>query len=246
MQNYRNVAGTDINTLWNLEDAFDFVPQWSSHFSDKRGNYSDDDEDQSKALVPAKFKPKTKRLAITAAEDSNDSMPELQSVSNSSDGEGEDSEEESDDEDEDDEDDEESVYDEEREDEIRDMLREAMDMGHESEWMHSVNVPAEIDPLLEERKGNPFIKLLGSLRGTSYSFGFEFLLTLVDKAECFHQTPNCKLLPERSLLCPRLGGHSEPLALAYLSQCQLENRLHRPQKVSCSMRLQYNSDLYLK
>lgn len=170
MQNYHNVAGTDINTLWNLEDAFDFVPQWSSHFNRKGGNNSDDDEDNSKALVPAKFKHKTKRLAITAGNDSNDSMPELQSVSNSSEGEGEDSDEESDEDDEDDEDEEDSEYDEDREDEIRDMLREAMDMGHESEWMHSAKVPTEIDPLLEDRKGNPFIQLLGSLRGTYILF----------------------------------------------------------------------------
>jgi hypothetical protein len=120
-------------------------------------------------LVPASKagKKKDKRLAITNdADEGSGSMPELQSVSNSSD---DDLENDSDDDDDDDDDDEGdsdgSDYDEEAEDEIREMLREAMDAAHEADWFES-NVSPELDPFAQEdRKGNPFLKLLGSLRG---------------------------------------------------------------------------------
>ncbi|KAF9010573.1 hypothetical protein BDQ17DRAFT_1346459 [Cyathus striatus] len=68
------------------------------------------------------------------------------------------------------EDSEDEGYDTEQEDEIRDLLREAMDTAHEADWFESSNAPAEIDPFLQEdRKGNPFLKLLGSLRGRMFS-----------------------------------------------------------------------------
>lgn len=111
-------------------------------------------------------KKKQKRLAITNGADyeGSDSMPELQSVSNSSDDDLEnDSDSDFDDDDEGDSDG--SDYDEEAEDEIREMLREAMDAAHEADWFES-NVSPELDPFAQEdRKGNPFLKLLGSLRG---------------------------------------------------------------------------------
>lgn len=91
-------------------------------------------------------------------------MPELQSASNSSESESDETgtEGESDD----DESDGDSDYDTEQEDEMREMLREAMDMAHEAGWFDLAN-PPEINPLLQEdRKGNPFLKLLGSLRGS--------------------------------------------------------------------------------
>jgi len=68
----------------------------------------------------------------------------------------------------------ESEYDEEAEDEIRDLLREAMDTLHEGDYdnytAESRPNPA-VDPFREDyTKGNPFLKLLGSLRGLSNIF----------------------------------------------------------------------------
>jgi hypothetical protein len=97
------------------------------------------------------------------AVDSDGSMPELQSVSNSSSEDESDDENESDDDDDDEDDD--SGYDTEQEDEMRDMLRAAMDAASETDFFQSAKAPIAIDPFLEERKNNPFLKMLGSLRG---------------------------------------------------------------------------------
>lgn len=126
------------------------------------------DSDGPPALAKGVRNKKKKPLAITSGgNDSDDSMPELQSVSNSSDEADSDEDSDSDDDSDDDgEDSDDSGYDTEQEDEMREMLREAMDTAHEADWLHSTNVPAEMDPFLQEdRKGNPFLKLLGSLRG---------------------------------------------------------------------------------
>jgi hypothetical protein len=126
---------------------------------------SDSDSDNLPALTPfSKRKKKPFTITNGLATDSDGSMPGLQSVSNSSD-ESE-SVDDSDFDGDEDEDSDDSEYDEEQEDEMRDWLREAMDTAHEADWLHSANVPAEIDPFLQDdRKGNPFLRLLGSLRG---------------------------------------------------------------------------------
>jgi hypothetical protein len=163
MKNYKDVSGKDIDSLWELADALDPSPQWHSYYMPELRDDSDSDG------VPSS-KRKKKPLAITngPADDSDGSMPELQSVSNSSDEAESDYDTDSDDED-NGEDSDDSGYNTEREDEIREMLREAMDTAHEADWLHSANVPSEIDPFLQEdRKGNPFLRLLGSLRGKSY------------------------------------------------------------------------------
>jgi hypothetical protein len=130
---------------------------------------SDYDSDSPPALTKGVRNKKLKKpLAITSGgNDSDDSMPELQSVSNSSDeANTEDDSDSEDDHDEGEDDSDDSGYDTEEEDEMREMLREAMDTAHEADWLHSTNAPPEIDPFLQEdRKGNPFLKLLGSLRG---------------------------------------------------------------------------------
>lgn len=170
--NYKDVSGKDIDSLWELTDALDLSPQWHSYYIPDLKQSLDYDSDNS--LGPALFsqgkKKGSKFLAITngPGNDSDDSMPELQSVSNSSDevdSDDDDSEDDNKDEDSDD-----SGYDTEQEDEIRDMLREAMDTAHEADWLHSANVASEIDPFSQEdRKGNPFLRLLGSLRGRMFS-----------------------------------------------------------------------------
>ena len=129
-----------------------------------------DNEDDPPALAPVSSRNKpSHRLAITRGDDSDnsaDSMPELQSVSNTS---------ENDDDDDDDDDDEnhdgddysDSGYDTEEEDERREMVKEAIFIAREGDFFDSGdNISSEIDPFLQEdRKGNPFLKLLGSLRG---------------------------------------------------------------------------------
>ncbi|KDR75158.1 hypothetical protein GALMADRAFT_249095 [Galerina marginata CBS 339.88] len=170
--NYVTVSGEDIDVLWQLDGAFDYAPQWSAYaVMPDIDEESDDDLFPGRPGAKSKSKSKKKTLAITAGSDSDGSMPGLQSVSNTSD--DEDSDLESDDEDEEEEDasDDESGYNTEEEDELRELHREAMDAALEADWLNSdPNAPAGIDPFLQEdRKGNPFLKILGSLRGRMFS-----------------------------------------------------------------------------
>lgn len=110
---------------------------------------------------------KKRTLALTSGDgyESADSMPALQSISNSSE-EDYSSDEESDDDE--DWESESEGYDEEQEDMLREMLREAMDAAHEVDWFEAAKKAEqnELDPLKpDEKKGNPFLNLLGSLRG---------------------------------------------------------------------------------
>ncbi|KAG6885905.1 hypothetical protein C0993_007923 [Termitomyces sp. T159_Od127] len=169
--NYKAASGEDIDTLWGLTAEFNTMPQWHAFYMSNLGE--SDSEFKSKPFRVQKEKNPSRHLAITSgpAEDSDDSMPELQSVSNSSDEVDSDLDEESDEEDEESDPDE-SGYNTEEEDELREMLREAMDTAHEADWLHSAQVAqvAEIDPFeQDDRKGNPFLKLLGSLRGRLFS-----------------------------------------------------------------------------
>lgn len=167
VKNYKEVSGKDVDSLWDLTDALAPAPQWHSYYiSELKG--SDDYDSDTPGLAPlSKGRKKgAKLLTLTNGNDSDDSMPELQSVSNSSDESESDYDSDCDNDDDDDSDSDDSGYDTEEEDEMRDMLREAMDTAHEADWLHSANVPSEIDPFLQEdRKGNPFLRLLGSLRG---------------------------------------------------------------------------------
>lgn len=115
-----------------------------------------------------KKKPK-KLLTITdgrADDDDDGSMPELQTVSDSSGENDEDIFASENDEEEESDDDDESDYDSEEEEVYRTMLREAMDTAMAvPEFFDPKSTVPEFDALAEERKGNPFLKLLGSLRG---------------------------------------------------------------------------------
>lgn len=141
---------------------------------------ADEDSDSTPGLIAVRGKgaPKggkrsgKKLLALTdgTADDSNDSMPELQSVSDSSESEEDDSDSdddsnttESDDEDSD------AGYDTDEEDELREMMKEAMNAAMENpDFFDPKADPKDFqvfNEIAEERKGNPFLKLLGSLRG---------------------------------------------------------------------------------
>ncbi|KAL1744793.1 hypothetical protein HDZ31DRAFT_63775 [Schizophyllum fasciatum] len=165
--NYKSISGQDINSLWGLEDALNAPPQWHAYYVDPSViPEAEDDDDDIPALGGIRKKP----LQLTAgSEDSDGSMPELQSVSNSSD---EESDDESSDSDEDESDwDSDDGYDTDQEDYLREMLREAMDAANEAEA--DLGVPG-VDPLAQDedyRKGNPFLKLLGSLRGRMFPPG---------------------------------------------------------------------------
>ncbi|KAK7005784.1 hypothetical protein R3P38DRAFT_3214731 [Favolaschia claudopus] len=168
--NFKQITGLDIDTLWQVQDALARSPQWHPIYIAGRINtYESDDEDGAGVFKGGK-KGKKKPLAITNGEESNDSMPELQSVSNSSDDEEDD---DSDSEVDDDDDDDDSEYDEEQEDEIRDLLREAMDTAHEGDLFDSAKGNDDIDPFArdgeEPGKGNAFLKILGSLRGRVFN-----------------------------------------------------------------------------
>ncbi len=166
LQNYQNVCGKTPDQVWHVDDIKKVKPMWHGWDPKYRRKNGEDDL----ALVPSgkgggKGGKKKKPLAITNGDDSDDSMPSLQTVSDSS----EEEDEEPDDDDDDDADDADSDgsedYDTDEEDELRDWLREAMDTAVASSDFYAQGPAPEFDALADERKGNPFLKLLGSLRG---------------------------------------------------------------------------------
>ncbi|PCH43414.1 hypothetical protein WOLCODRAFT_138330 [Wolfiporia cocos MD-104 SS10] len=178
--NCQAVSGQDIDNLWQVADVKNRTPQWHAYYmpNASKGLDDDDDDDDFPRLFPAKSANRSdtrvkngKPLAITSslADDSDSSMPPLQSVSDSSEDEMEDDWGSSDEDDSDDSE-AENGYDTDEEDALRDMLREAMDtMMATPEFFDTKSDNADLDNLAEERKGNPFIKLLGSLRGRMFS-----------------------------------------------------------------------------
>ncbi|KAK7685171.1 hypothetical protein QCA50_011534 [Cerrena zonata] len=176
--NYEAFTGKDIDALWHVEEVHQRTPQWHAFKVDATGAKLGTDEPP--ALVPFKGKKAGKnqkgpggKLALTNGDDGDDSdgsMPSLQTVSDSSEAET-DYDSDDDDSDEDDvEYDEDENYDEEDEDMLREMEREAMDAASTDPDFYNPNAPAsEFDELAEDRKNNPFIKLLGALRGRMFS-----------------------------------------------------------------------------
>lgn len=157
IKTYEALTGQNLDELWQLEGEIYRTAHWTAR--QPTADLVVYDRPQGK-----KQKKKNGRLAITDGNDS-DSMPSLESVSDSSE-DGSDSDSYDDDVVDDDVDDDDSVgYDTEEEGMMRDLLREAMD--------EISSYPGFFDPtqtlneqLAEERKGNPFLKLLGSLRGS--------------------------------------------------------------------------------
>ena len=191
LQNYRNVSGRDIDELWKLTENFNYAPQWTSHFLPGLAQ----DKTQSENIVGSKLalnkrkdnKKKLKeRLRIAnGAHDSTDSdMPPLQSLSGTDDPDDDDDdspldEDDDDDDDEDDDDDDEGGYDSDEEDEFRELMKEAIHAAHEADYFFNSDLLEEMNPFeQEDRKGNPFLKLLGSLRGSTTLSSAIFLLTL--------------------------------------------------------------------
>ncbi|KAH9935650.1 uncharacterized protein B0H18DRAFT_419553 [Fomitopsis serialis] len=174
-ENYIAVCGKNTESLWRIDEIGQFTPQWHAVKAPKGKNAYDSDDDMPKHNLVKRQGGKKKKaapLAITMGDDSDSdgSMPSLQTVSDSSEDEGSDSDySDYDDDDYDDESDD-SAYDTDEEDMMRDMLREAMDTAMATpDFFDSKNAAPEFDALAEERKSNPFIKLLGSLRGRMFS-----------------------------------------------------------------------------
>ena len=161
----------------------DRTPQWHAVYIPTLAEDSDEDDDKgrSRALtVKGKGgkKPGKKLLAIAngPADDSDGSMPELQSVSDSSASDDDDDESDDDASNDDDngEDDSDDGYDTDEEDELREMMREAMNAAMENPDFFDPKADLKefesFNKVAEERKGNPFLKLLGSLRGARIDF----------------------------------------------------------------------------
>ena len=133
----------------------------------------DKDDDGPPALVPfsgSKQNTKSgskKPLAITSGYDSDCSMPSLQTVSNSSDEDMDFDSSDDEDDDEDESDDDDDEFDEELEEEFREWMRDAMDMAQADPDFHDPRSQAKVfEDMAADKKDNPFLKLLGSLRGT--------------------------------------------------------------------------------
>ena len=157
------MSGLDIDTLWDLKARFkEQTPQFHGYYIPGA------DEEPDK--VPGAFPSRSSRqvpLPSAVEEESDDEMPDLQSVSHSSldDDRGEDSEWGSGDDhwDEDD-------WDTEDEEGVNEYIREMMSVGVEHPDFLDPRIPIpEFDKYAEERKDNPFLKLLGSLRGDRHS-----------------------------------------------------------------------------
>ncbi|KAG9316615.1 hypothetical protein JVU11DRAFT_2669 [Chiua virens] len=163
--NYEAASGLSINSLWQLDGALSRTPQWSSFYMPDLCAY-DSDSDGEQPLMPrlkstghrrssGRKKPK-KFLAIKDVEDDDNdsSMPELQSVSDSS-GESD-----------------EDIFVSDTDKKVESEYDDESDYDSEEEELYRTITKAtvpEFDALAEERKGNPFLKLLGSLRGRMFS-----------------------------------------------------------------------------
>ena len=155
------MSGLDIDTLWDLQARFkERTPQFHGYFIPR----ADEEPDKVPGAFPSRS---TRRVPGTAAvtDESDDEMPELQSVSQSEDelgsyGSGSESGDDHWDEDD---------WETEDEEEVNEHYREMMKVGMEHPDFLDPKVPIpEFDKYAEERKDNPFLKLLGSLRGIQY------------------------------------------------------------------------------
>ncbi|KAH8119258.1 hypothetical protein DFH11DRAFT_1686181 [Phellopilus nigrolimitatus] len=167
--NYVRETGKNIDALWQLVDVRRRIPQFSvvtlpkGAFDEKGGN---------KVLVRGGGKQEQLKITANGEEESGDSMPGLLDVSNSDEEErDEDSTSEyssyvSEDDDSSANDDDDEAYDTEEEEELRKMHRDAMNVVNE---MPDILNNENGDKYAKERKKNPFLKLLGNLKGRMFS-----------------------------------------------------------------------------
>ncbi|KAJ3558020.1 hypothetical protein NM688_g1154 [Phlebia brevispora] len=167
--NYQKECGKGIDTLWGLSDVKNRKPSWHAITRDSKakqpsGGY-DSDEPPDLVSYNGKKNGKKKPLALTDGNDSDTSMPSLQTVSDSSD-DSEVDESASESEESDEESDTDSEYDEDEEDRIREYWREAMDIvTADNDYSNPRSQATEFEQAMSEKKDNPFLKILGGLRG---------------------------------------------------------------------------------
>jgi len=181
-----------------LSENFNYAPQWTSYFIPTLGDLESDNNGPPSLNMAKRKKTKTTdTLRISNGTPSNNlscdsDMPPLQPFSDTSTDDDDDDDDDSllgEKEDEDHETDE-NGYNTEEEDEIRELVREAMDVAHEADWLSGADLPKEIDPFeQEDRKGNPFLQLLGSLRGRMiFPVHCFYFLTFSDRSHVFIQS----------------------------------------------------------
>ena len=153
-QNYISASGKGIDGLWCLTEELDVVPQWHAYYVHNLSGEFDSNNEVSKG--------NKKAVALRR----KSSVPDLLSSSESSD-----NEDSSDDGFPDDESGyDETSYDTDEEEEFHGLLRAAMEKVHD---------PARLDTSSNPRgdgdTDNPFMKVVGSLRGSVDSSAFQVL-----------------------------------------------------------------------
>ncbi|KAI0093110.1 hypothetical protein BDY19DRAFT_989781 [Irpex rosettiformis] len=174
--NYQGVCGLTVDTLWGLDDLKYRKPSWHARMKDSEKKTETDGPFtslMSGGMNKAKSGNGKKTYAITDGHESECSMPSLMTISDSSEEMDDRSDSSFDDSDEDEEEeseDEDDHYDEDEEDHLREMLREAMDMAAaDPDFYNPRSEAAYFKEAAEEKQGNAFIKLLGSLRGRMFT-----------------------------------------------------------------------------
>lgn len=212
-QNYESVTGENIDDLWQVADLRNLAPQWHSY---SLMRYEADDSDEDMPQLQG-LRGKRQRLALKSGEDDEDedgysSLPPLQEVSNSSDEGWDSSEPESSEDEDEDEHHEESEYDTDEEDLEREWEREMMDAVTAMMDYEKAGGDDGFDALAEERKGNPFLKLLGSLRGM---FRRPLLISVASNFVCnsgrmFSSSPTLKTTSRTEPRRPAKPGKPAP------------------------------------
>jgi hypothetical protein len=168
LQTYKAVTKMDLDTLWQVEDEFLRVPQWSTTVSPAKRNTKaagvsaepkrrsgghetlriPDGNDSDPTSIPASM-PELEAATDPGSDASADSSAAIKGRTDESDAGSSDSDDE-----------ESSAYDSEEEAELRDLLREAMDIASAHPEIF------EEKKAFEERSNdNQFLKALGALRG---------------------------------------------------------------------------------
>ncbi|KAF9452735.1 hypothetical protein P691DRAFT_794128 [Macrolepiota fuliginosa MF-IS2] len=181
-QNYFRITGKDIDDLWQLKGE-GATPQWTSffmhHVPENIVRHSSKTNKGKKPLAITDFAAgdDSDEMGPQTASNSSDEIPGLQTVSNSSEDYSSADESESEINYLDDDSDDDIGYDTEEEEEIRELLREAMDVAYEGDWFGSSEPLPERSGAGSNQQDNPFLKLLGSLRGQSNPCLIVMLLT---------------------------------------------------------------------
>lgn len=167
----------DLDTLWQLAKARKRSPHWNPIYVDRSALRTPSNSDYAVSRIlktPATgSKVQPKLLDSTADEDMYHDLPGLESASDSSeaysDTDSSASEVEDEDAVEEDGEDSEEEYDTDAEEELRQLERAAIDLTISSPDILNEILQDKGDQYADERKKNPFLELMGSLRGIFFS-----------------------------------------------------------------------------